>query len=133
MADNLTKEQRSYCMSRVRGKDTGLERTFRSELHRRGLRFQKHVKELPGKPDVVFRGKRVAVFVDGDFWHGYRYVEWRDSLSDFWRAKIESNRARDRRNRDALSEMGWRVIRVWQHEIERDLDGCVSRVVSAVS
>jgi DNA mismatch endonuclease, patch repair protein len=132
MADNLTKEQRSYCMSRVRAKDTSPERTLRAELHRRGLRFRKHVKELPGKPDVVFRGKRVAVFVDGEFWHGYRYAEWRDSLSDAWRAKIESNRARDRRNHEALAQMGWSVIRVWQHEIEGDLDGCVSRVASAV-
>ena len=132
MTDNLTREQRSHCMSRVRNRDTDLERRLRSELHRRGLRFRKHVANLPGTPDIVFRRYRVAIFVDGDFWHGYRFQTWRGSLSAFWRTKIETNRKRDRRNHRILRRMGWTVVRVWQHEIERDVNKCVRKVIKAL-
>jgi len=132
MADNLTREQRSYCMSRIKGKDTGLEMQVRSGLHRKGLRFRKHVKELPGKPDIVFSKARVAVFVDGDFWHGYRFSFWEDKISDFWKKKISKNRERDIRNRRLLREKGWLVIRFWQHEIKGDFESCINRIVAAV-
>ncbi len=128
MADNLTKEQRSYCMSRVKNRDTDLEYHLRSALHRRGFRFRKHVRALPGTPDIVFPATRVAVFVNGDFWHGYRFPAWRDSLSEFWQIKIEKNRRRDRRNYRALRRMGWTVVRVWQHEIRRDLEACLRKI-----
>lgn len=132
MADNLTPEQRRRCMSRVRNKDTDIEQALRSELHRRGLRFRKHVRGLPGRPDVVFSRARVAVFVDGDFWHGYDLDSWRDTLSEFWREKIDGNVARDRRNAEALAALGWQVVRLWKHEVKQDLDGCADRVVAAV-
>jgi len=98
MRDNLTAEQRSYCMSRVKGKDTGLERAVRSELHRRGFRFRKHITRLPGKPDIIFPRERVAVFLDGDFWHGYGFPRWEQALPDFWKRKIGETRKRDQRN-----------------------------------
>jgi DNA mismatch endonuclease, patch repair protein len=132
MVDNLSPQQRSECMSRVKSKDTGLEKLVRSELHRRGLRFRKHTKELPGKPDVVFARIKVAVFIDGDFWHGYRFSEMEHKLSDFWKEKIKTNIRRDHRNFRKLRKMGWRVIRVWQHQIKRDLDACVARIVKVV-
>ncbi len=132
MTDNLTPSQRSYCMSRVKGKDTGPERTVRSELHRRGLRFRKHVATLPGRPDVVFSRSRVVVFIDGDFWHGYRFATWRDELSDFWKVKIAKNRQRDMRNRLELRRQGWTVIRIWQHQLEHDFESCIDKIVSAV-
>ena len=132
MPDNLTPEQRSYCMSRIKGKDTGLEMRVRSALHRRGLRFRKHVKDLPGKPDVVFRKARVAVFVDGDFWHGYRFPSWEDKVSDFWKKKINRNRERDAANHRKLRQMEWTVIRLWQHEVEEDFDACIDRILAAV-
>lgn len=132
MSDNLTPAQRSYCMSRVRGRDTGLERLVRSALHRRGLRFRKHVRALPGRPDIVFTTERVAVFLDGDFWHGYRFPLWERALSAFWRRKIAANRERDRRNFRRLRRLGWRVIRVWQHASRADLDGVVARITAAV-
>lgn len=131
MKDPLTPAQRSYCMSRVRSKDTGLEKLVRSELHRRGLRFRKHVRNLPGKPDIVFPSARLVVFVDGDFWHGYRFPAWKDALPPFWRDKIGANRRRDRRNFRKLRQMGWRVIRLWQHEVERDLESCIDRIITA--
>ncbi|KUK48431.1 MAG: DNA mismatch endonuclease Vsr [Actinobacteria bacterium 66_15] len=132
MPDNLTPEQRSFCMSRIKGKDTGLEMRVRSALHRRGLRFRKHVKDLPGKPDVVFRKARVAVFVDGDFWHGYRFPSWEDKVSDFWKKKINRNRERDAANHRKLRQMEWTVIRLWQHEVEEDFDACIDRILAAV-
>jgi len=132
MPDNLTPEQRSYCMSRIKGKDTGLEMRVRSELHRRGFRFRKHVRELPGKPDIVFPKAKVVVFIDGDFWHGFRFPAWEEKLSDFWKAKIRKNRERDRRNFRKLRAMGWMVIRLWQHQLKRDFDGCVAKIMAAV-
>jgi DNA mismatch endonuclease (patch repair protein) len=114
------------------GKDTGLERLVRSELHKRGLRFRKHVKSLPGVPDIVFPTPKVVVFLDGDFWHGYRLPSWEHKVSAFWKKKIAGNRERDAKNRRKLRMMGWTVIRLWQHQVERDLDGCVSNIIEAV-
>lgn len=119
-------------MSRIKGKDTGLEVRVRSELHRRGLRFRKHVKELPGKPDVVFVAAKVAVFIDGDFWHGYRFPSWEHKVSDFWKKKISKNRERDIKNHRILRKTGWKVVRLWQHDIEKNLDGSINRIISVV-
>jgi DNA mismatch endonuclease (patch repair protein) len=124
----LTAHQRSYCMSRVKNRNTDLEALVRSELFKRGWRFRKHVSSLPGTPDIVFVRQGVAVFVDGDFWHGYRFPRWEASLSEFWITKIQKNRKRDRRNFAKLRRLGWRVARVWQHEIKRDLYGSVERL-----
>ena len=132
MVDNLTQEQRSYCMSRVKGKDTGLEIRVRSELHRRGLRFRKHLKFLPGKPDIVFTRARVAVFVDGDFWHGYKFRTWKHKISDFWKTKISKNIERDEENRRQLAELGWAVVRLWQHDLEQDFEDSIQRILSAL-
>jgi len=132
MADNLTKAQRSYCMSRVRGSDTSIERRLRSELHMRGLRFRKNLKKLPGKPDIVFTRARVAVFIDGDFWHGYQFASWEETLSEPWKKKISENRVRDRRNVKALKALGWNVIRVWEHEVEKGIEQCVEKITTLV-
>ena len=133
MPDNLTLEQRKRAMSSVKQKDTDLEKAVRSELHRRGYRFRKNVKHLPGKPDVVFPKAKVAVFIDGDFWHGYRLPAWEHKISDFWKAKIRKNRKRDQKNFRKLRKDGWQVIRIWQHEIKRDLDACIARVEAALA
>lgn len=130
--DNLSREQRSYCMSRVKGKDTGLERVVRSELHKRGLRFRKHNSKLPGKPDIIFTKAKVVVFLDGDFWHGYRFPQWERSLSKFWRKKIGETRKRDQRNFAKLRRMGWQVIRIWEHSIDRDLNGVIRKICAAL-
>jgi len=132
MPDNLTPEQRSYCMSRIKGKDTGLEMCVRSELHKRGFRFRKHVKDLPGKPDVVFTRAKVAVFIDGDFWHGYQFPTWEYKVSDFWKIKISKTRERDARNHQQLRKMGWTVIRLWQHDLERNLEECIEQIAIKV-
>ena len=130
--DNLTPEQRHYCMSRIKAKDTSIETRVRSALHRRGYRFRKHAKNLPGTPDVVFTKAQVAVFIDGDFWHGYGFDAWSHKLSTPWHDKILTNIQRDATNHRTLRDMGWTVIRLWQHDINRTFDACISQIASAV-
>ncbi|MCK5612743.1 very short patch repair endonuclease [Candidatus Pacearchaeota archaeon] len=119
-------------MSRVKGKDTGIERLIRSKLHKRGFRFRKHVKDLPGKPDIVFTKIKLAVFIDGDFWHGYRFPLWEYKVSDFWKSKISKTRKRDQKNFRKLRSMGWKVVRLWQHEVKRDPDHCILKLESVI-
>ncbi|PYE52978.1 T/G mismatch-specific endonuclease [Deinococcus yavapaiensis KR-236] len=125
----MTREQIAARMANVRRADTGIEVTLRSALHRRGLRFRKNVKGLPGSPDIVFPRRKVAVFVDGDFWHGWRFEERGHKLKPFWREKVERNMERDRCNVADLQALGWRVLRVWEHEVEERLDDVVERVL----
>ena len=127
MADNLTPEQRSYMMSRVRSTDTTPELIIRSLAHARGLRFRKHCGWLPGRPDLVFVRSRVVVFVDGDYWHGWRFPEWKEKLGSYWKQKIENNRRRDVRNFRRLRNAGWLVIRLWEHDVEREERGAERR------
>jgi DNA mismatch endonuclease, patch repair protein len=116
-------------MSRIRGFDTSLERLVEVELRKRGLpRFQKNVLTLPGRPDFVFRRHRLVVFVDGDFWHGFQFPSWQGRLSPYWQQKIARNRARDRRNFARLRRAGWTVIRIWEHQLKRDLSTCIDRI-----
>lgn len=133
MVDRISPEQRSALMSKVRSFDTGPERVVRSALHRRNLRFRKHVAHLSGRPDIVFAKARIAVFIDGDFWHGYRFPQWRSKLQPYWQAKIERNRVRDKRNFARLRSKGWLVIRLWEHDVRQRLDFCVDRIADAVS
>ncbi len=119
MADHMTPEQRSHAMKRVKLKNGSLEVIVQNELRTLGMPFMCHDKSLPGCPDIVFPNRRVAVFVDGDFWHGWRLPAWEHRLSKFWRDKLYANRARDQRNFRRLRANGWTVIRVWQHELTR--------------
>ena len=118
MADHMTPKQRSRAMSRVKLRNGSLERVVQSELQDLGLRFTCHDRSLPGSPDIVFPRQRVAVFVDGDFWHGWRLPAWEHKLSRFWRDKLRANRCRDRRNFRRLQAKGWKVIRIWQHQLD---------------
>lgn len=129
-------------MRRVKGKDTAPEMTLRRALWRRGLRYRVHAADLPGKPDIVFRGDKVAVFVDGDFWHGNQWrLRGKASLADqmgtvhnttYWTEKIERNMARDRRNDAALRRMGWKVIRIWESALKRSAARSAARVERAL-
>lgn len=132
MTDRLTPAQRSRLMSRIHGKDTAIEWALRSRLHAIGFRYRTHVRGLPGCPDLVFPTERVAVFVDGDFWHGYRFPQWCGTLPEFWQRKIENNRQRDRRTSAKLRRLGWKVVRIWGHELQKLPDACAERVTSAV-
>lgn len=105
----MSPETRSKVMSRIKGRDTAPERLVAAALSSRMLSWESHVRDLPGRPDFVFRDAMVAVFVDGDFWHGWRFPQWRDKLFEKWEAKIEANRRRDARNHRKLRRMGWIV------------------------
>jgi DNA mismatch endonuclease, patch repair protein len=115
-------------MRSIRSHDTKPERVIRSLLHSRGYRFRKHARNITGSPDIVFSALRVAVFVDGDFWHGYRFAMWSAKLAPYWKEKIERNRARDRRNFASLRRSGWKVLRIWEHEIRSNPLQCADRV-----
>lgn len=128
--DIMSPETRSVVMSRIRGRDTGPERAMAEAFSSAGLAWESHVRDLPGRPDFVFRNQRVTVFVDGDFWHGWRFPRWRDKLSDKWEAKIDATRRRDVRNHRRLRRMGWKVVRIWEHQIERSPEECLMKVVS---
>ena len=122
MADNLTPEKRSELMGRIRGVDTKPELFVRRALHARGYRFHKHIRELPGCPDLVFAGRRAVIFVHGCFWHrhGCKKTYVPNSRKEFWEAKFASNVKRDKRDQLELAEAGWRSLVVWECEIEND-------------
>ena len=117
-------------MSRIRGKDTGPERVIAEQLQGHGLRWEGHARDLPGRPDFVFRQELVAVFVDGDFWHGWRFPTWRKKLSPKWQEKIDATRLRDAKNHRKLRRMGWIVVRIWEHQVYRDAAACAERIIS---
>lgn len=120
-------------MSRVRNRDTGPEVALRRALWLTGVRgWRLHPKGVPGRPDLVFRRRRLAVFVDGAFWHGHPDYYWGQSGA-FWDEKIARNRARDARVSDELAADGWTVLRVWDFEVEKDPMGCAERVRAALN
>jgi DNA mismatch endonuclease (patch repair protein) len=120
-------------MSRIRGKDTGPELALAAVLACRGLEWESHARDLPGRPDFVFRSAKVAVFVDGDFWHGRNFGQWRHKLSEKWEAKISATRRRDRLNDRALREQGWQSVRISEHQIETSVARCAGRIFRAIS
>ena len=119
MVDNRTKESRSRLMSRIGSKHTKPELAVRSLLHGLGYRFRLHRKDLPGKPDIVFIGRKKAIFVHGCYWHGHGCKIGKPPKSnlEFWLPKIERNRERDARKRSELEQIGWQVEEIWQCEI----------------
>ncbi len=120
MADVFTKRKRSEIMSLIRAKNTGIEKKVFASLRKHKIHFQRHYSKVPGKPDVAVPSKKLAVFIDGDFWHGYRFKEWRLRIpKEYWREKIAANIVRDSKNRAALRRHGWRVLRVWGHDLAK--------------
>jgi DNA mismatch endonuclease (patch repair protein) len=114
--DVLTADQRHNNMSRIRGRNTRPELVLRKGLHARGLRFRLHVKDLPGKPDLVFPRFHVVMFVHGCFWHGHDCPLFKvpGTRTGFWLTKIGTNRTRDERNCHSLAAAGWRILTVWE-------------------
>lgn len=120
MADSLSKEARSENMRRIRSRNTKPEVRVRSALHRMGYRFRLHDRKLPGSPDIVLKKRRTVVFVHGCFWHrhpGCKYAYTPKSNVERWENKFRENVERDTRNRELLQDQGWRVIVVWECEI----------------
>ena len=130
MTDNISKEHRSWIMSRVPSRNTTPERIVRSVLHRMGYRFRLHVKGLPGKPDIVLRKHNLVIFVHGCFWHkhqGCKISHIPKSNTGFWLDKFEKNVHRDREKQRELIELGWRVEKIWECQA-RDWSKLFSRL-----
>ena len=126
-----TPEQISYNMRQVKNKDSAIEITLRKELWRRGIRYRKNVSKVFGKPDLAFIGKKVAVFCDSEFWHGYAWENKQKEIKsrrEFWIPKIERNMARDREVNERLESEGWVVLRFWGKEIKKDVSTCADIV-----
>ena len=123
MPDVLTPTQRHRCMSHIRSKATKPEKLVRKWLWAHGYRYRLNVKSVPGKPDIVMRKYRTAIFVNGCFWHGHEVCSkfvMPKSNTDFWKTKIEYNRARDQKNYQLLIDAGWQVIVVWQCNLTKE-------------
>ncbi len=119
-------------MSKIRGKNTKPELLFRKALWKKGVRYRVDSKKLPGKPDVSIKKYRLAIFIDGEFWHGYNWPERKNSIKTnrkFWIPKIERNLQRDGEVNRQLEEMGYTVFRFWDKEIKNDLDKCINDIL----
>ena len=137
MPDVLTPQQRHRCMSRIRSKATKPEMAVRRWLWAHGYRYRLNVKSVPGKPDIVMRKYRTAIFVNGCFWHGHegcsKFVMPKSNTA-FWEAKIERNRTRDRRNYDDLMQAGWQVVVIWACMLEKDkMENTMQQVAVALN
>ena len=122
-------------MSKIKSQNTKPELKLQKALWHLGYRYRKNVKTLPGTPDLVFSKYKLAIFVDGEFWHGYNWNEKKIKIKsnrDFWIPKIERNMQRDETNNILLAEQGWSVMRFWANDIKTDLENCIDRVVSHI-
>ncbi|WP_149273907.1 very short patch repair endonuclease [Pareuzebyella sediminis] len=128
-----TTPERSKIMSKIRGKNTQPELTFRKALYAAGYRYRIDYKKLVGKPDIALNKYKTVIFIDGEYWHGHNWKERKPKVKtnrEFWIAKIERNMQRDTEVNSALEGLGYTVFRFWESEIKRELDRCLSEVVS---
>lgn len=135
MADHLSREGRSRNMAAIRAKNTKPELALRAALRGAGATgYRLHRRDIPGRPDMAFMRWKVAVFVDGVFWHGHP-DHWNPekASSDYWRTKITRNMERDRAANAALQEQGWSVVRVWDQDVKGDVNGCAQQVMDALT
>jgi DNA mismatch endonuclease (patch repair protein) len=133
--DDLTPEQRHKCMSHIKSKNTSVEVMLCKALWREGIRYRKNVKTLPGKPDIVITKHKLAVFCDGELWHGKDWETRRETIKtnrDYWIPKIERNIKRDNENEKELENMGWVVLRFWGREIKKNITGCVNEIKETI-
>ena len=129
MADRLSTEVRSKIMSSIHSKNTKPELTLRHLLWERKHRYRIHLTKLPGKPDITFVKDKVAVFLDGDFWHGYNWKNLKPKLKNkFWVNKIKNNVKRDKKITKELRFLGWKVIRIWEHELKYHSHNVIRRI-----
>jgi DNA mismatch endonuclease (patch repair protein) len=120
-------------MSKIRSKNTNPEKRLFTELKALDIKYSKY-RKMYGKPDISFPNEKVAVFVDGDFWHGYNWkVKKKIPPKGYWQNKIKKNILRDRKVNSKLSELGWKVIRIWEHDIREDTSACVAKIVKAIN
>ena len=130
-----TQEQIHYNMQRVKSNDSEIEKILRNALWNKGYRYRKNVKDIFGHPDIVFKSKKVAIFCDSEFWHGYDWERKKNEIKtrqDFWIPKIERNMQRDKEVNMKLSEEGWTVLRFWGTEIKKQTENCVKEIEKCI-
>lgn len=135
MADSVTKEQRSWNMSRIRSTNTSIEVLVRKYLFKKGFRYRKNVTSLPGKPDIVLPKYKTVIFVHGCFWHrhkGCKFATTPSSNADYWQEKFSRNTENDKKHIKELNAQGWRVITVWECEIKKHFDETMARITKEI-
>lgn len=130
--DVFTKKKRSEIMSKIRSKNTKAELIFFRELRKRKIYSQKHYKRCTGCPDIAIPSKKIAVFIDGDFWHGRNFRKNKERLpKKYWQGKIETNITRDKKNRSKLKRQGWRVLKVWESDVKNN-DKIIKNIINFI-
>jgi len=136
MPDTVSKERRSEIMSHIKSKNTSIELLLRKELHSLGYRFRVNYKLLPGKPDIVFTKRRIAIFIHGCFWHGHeidcRYSHIPQSRQEYWNNKISKTKQRDDSHIKELSKNGWQVIIIWECEIKTKFEDTMNKLINII-
>lgn len=131
-----TSLKRSSHMKKIKSKDTKEEISFRKELWKRGIRYRINYKQLPGSPDIVITKCRIAIFIDGEFWHGYDWIKKRERIKDnrgYWIPKIERNMERDTEINEKLTKEGYKVFRFWTNQVNHELERCVSVIIESIN
>ena len=129
MPDKFDKKTRSVIMSKIRDKNTSLEVNFRKLLWRKGLKRYRIHYNLPGKPDIVFVSRKIVMFLDGDFWHGYNWKKLgKIPPKKYWQGKIQKNIDRAKRYNKQLKRDGWIVLRFWEHDIKKNPEKCIKKI-----
>lgn len=117
-------------MASIKQENTKIERLIFRELRKKKIYFRKHYRKILGTPDISLPSKKKAIFIDGDFWHGYRFLKLKKRLpKKFWLSKIERNIKRDKIYRSKLRKQGWKVLRIWEHEIKNNKKGSVKKIM----
>lgn len=136
MSDSISKERRSWNMSRIRNRDTKIEVLVRQYLFLKGYRFRKNDKRYPGKPDVVLPKYRTVIFVNGCFWHqhpGCKNATMPKTNTEFWKSKLERNVFNDQKNERLLVEMGWNVVTLWECDLEKNFVATMDKLIEELN
>ena len=131
----VTSERRSKLMKRVKSSNTRPEIEMRKLLWSNGIRYRKNDNTLPGRPDIAIRRQKIAVFVDGEFWHGFQWHTKKNKIEanrEYWIPKIERTIERDRKNNELLEKLGWTVVRYWESEVRKNKQGCLENIMMLV-
>jgi len=126
-----TSAKRSDLMRKIKSNKTSPEILLQKALRKIGIKYKKNYKALAGNPDIALINKKIAIFIDGEFWHGYRWDQKKKKIKAnrrYWIPKIERNIKRDKQNAKKLKRAGWRVVRFWQHQINKDLSKCIKKI-----
>lgn len=135
MVDTISKEKRKEIMSKIRGKDTKIEVKVRNWLHKQGLRYRKNCKEIPGTPDISIKKYKIAIFVNGCFWHAHhdcKLFRYPKSNEEYWAKKLAQNVARDRGNIEKLHNLGWNVFVIWECQVEKSFDSTMKNLLDEI-